>query len=233
MNWLHWAVANGIPVTDPGDLVVAEQAGVTHWMLVRVIPEGRRPHQRVLAALRSFDELLSRAWRADWEYRGLHVLMIDGQDIAQSKVLLLDNVPIRFEDWVKFLKFEQPGEWYERRVWPIEATSRVDRQRAERMLTVLRKLTEEAGLSLSYALRYLAVQGQLPKRLAAEVQKGGTLDHETLLSICAAIDERHIRMVRDFLEDARWMAYAQNAGVDALRDKGAVRVEEEEEGGMR
>jgi hypothetical protein len=230
MSWLYWAVANGIPVTDPGDLVIAERAGVTNWMLVRVIAEGRRPHQRVLESLRSFDELLSRAWRADWTYRGLHVLLIDGQDIAQSKVLLLDNVPITFDDWVKFLKFEQPDEWYERRAWPIEASLRVDRQRAERVLNVLRKLTEEAGLSLSYALRYLAVQGQLPKRLAAEVQKGEAIDQEMLLSICAAIDERHIRMVRDFLEDARWIAYAQNVGVDAQRSKGIERAEEEKGG---
>jgi hypothetical protein len=230
MSWLYWAVANGIPVTDPGDLVVAESTGVTNWMLVRVIAEGRRPHQRVLATLRAFDELLSRAWRADWAYRGLHILLIDGQDIAQSKVLLLDNVPITFDDWVKFLKFEQPDEWYERRAWPVEASLRVDRQRAERVLNVLRKLTEEAGLSLSYALRYLAVQGQLPKRLAAEVQKGEAIDQDTLLSICAAIDERHIRMVRDFLEDARWIAYAQNVGVDALRGKENERAEEEKGG---
>ena len=170
MSWLHWAVANGIPVTDPGDLVVAERDGVTNWMLARVIAEGKRPHQRVLESLRSFDELLSRAWRADWTYRGLHVLMIDGQDIAQSRLLLLDNVPVTFNDWVKFLKFEQSDQWYERRAWPVEESLRVDRQRAERVLNVLRKLTEEAGLSLSYALRYLAAQGQLPKQLAAEVQ---------------------------------------------------------------
>jgi hypothetical protein len=230
MSWLYWAVANGIPVTDPGDLVIAERAGVTNWMLVRVVAEGRRPHQRVLESLRSLDELLSRAWRAGWTYRGLHVLLIDGQDIAQSKILLLDNVPITFDDWVKFLKFEQPDEWYERRAWPVEASLRVDRQRAERVLNVLRKLTEEAGLSLSYALRYLAVQGQLPKRLAAEVQKGEAIDQDTLLSICAAIDERHIRMVRDFLEDARWIAYAQNVGVDAQRSKGIERAEEEKGG---
>ncbi len=230
MSWLHWAVANGIPVTDPGDLVVAERAGVTNWMLVRVIAEGKRPHQRVLDVLRSFDELLSRAWRADWEYRGLHLLMADGQDIAQSKVLLLDNVPIAFDDWVRFLNFDQPDDWYERRAWPVEKSLRVDRQRAERVLNVLRKLTEEAGLSLSYALRYLVVQGQLPKQLAAEVQKGGAIDQETLLSICAAIDERHIRMVRDFLEEARWVAYAQNAGGDALRGKGTEPVEEEKGG---
>jgi len=229
MSWLHWAVANGIPVTDPGDLVVAERAGVTDWMLVRVIAEGKRPHQRVLESLRSFDELLSRAWRADWTYRGLHVLMIDGQDIAQSRVLLLDNVPVTFDDWVKFLKFEQPDQWYERRAWPVEESLRVDRQRAERVLNVLRKLTEEAGLSLSYALRYLAAQGQLPKQLAAEVQKGVN-DQETLLRICAAIDERHIRMVRDFLEDARWMAYAQSVGIDASASKMTGRVKEEEGG---
>ena len=230
MSWLHWAVANGIPVTDPGDLIVVERDGVTNWMLVRVIAEGRRPHQRVLESLRSFDELLSRAWRADWTYRGLHVLMVNGQDIVQSKVLLLDNVPITFDDWVKFLKFEQPDEWYERRAWPIDTSPRVNRQRAERVLNVLRKLTEEAGLSLSYALRYLAVQGQLPKRLAAEVQKGEAIDQEMLLSICAAIDERHIRMVRDFLEDARWIAYAQGAGADMLREKEAGRAREEKGG---
>jgi hypothetical protein len=229
MSWLHWAVANGIPVADPGDLVVVERGGVTNWMLVRVIAEGKRLHQRVLESLRSFDELLSRAWRADWTYRGLHVLMIDGQDISQSKVLLLDNVPVGFDDWVKFLKFEQPDQWYERRAWPIDASSRVDRQRAERMLNVLRKLTEEAGLSLSYALRYLTVQGQLPKQLAAEVQKGVT-DQETLLRICSAIDERHIRMVRDFLEDARWIAYAQGAGTDVLKEKEAERAGEEKGG---
>jgi hypothetical protein len=229
MSWLHWAVANGIPVTDPGDLVVAESAGVTNWMLVRLIAEGKRPHQRVLETLRSFDELLSRAWRADWVYRGLHVLMVDGPSIAQSKVLLLDNVPVGFDDWVKFLKFEQPDEWYERRMWPIESSPRIDRQRAERVLNVLRKLTEEAGVSLSYALRYLAVQGLLPKRLTAEVQKGEAIDHEMLLSICAAIDERHIRMVRDFLEDARWMAYAQTVGIDAA-GKMTERIVEEKGG---
>ena len=229
MSWLHWAVANGIPVTDPGDLVVAGRASVTNWMLVRVIAEGKRPHQRVLESLRSFDELLSRAWRADWTYRGLHVLMIDGQDIAQSRILLLDNVPVTFNDWVKFLKFEQPDEWYERRAWPVEESLRVDRQRAERVLNVLRKLTEEAGLSLSYALRYLAAQGQLPKQLAVEVQKGVN-DQEALLRICAAIDERHIRMVRDFLEDARWMAYAQSVGIDASAGKMAERVKGEEGG---
>jgi len=229
MSWLHWAVANGIPVTDPGDLVVAGRASVTNWMLVRVIAEGKRPHQRVLESLRSFDELLSRAWRADWTYRGLHVLMIDGQDIAQSRILLLDNVPVTFDDWVKFLKFEQPDEWYERRAWPVEESLRVDRQRAERVLNVLRKLTEEAGLSLSYALRYLAAQGQLPKQLAVEVQKGVN-DQEALLRICAAIDERHIRMVRDFLEDARWMAYAQSVGIDASAGKMTERVKGEEGG---
>ena len=229
MSWLHWAVANGIPVTDPGDLVVAGRASVTNWMLVRVIAEGKRPHQRVLESLRSFDELLSRAWRADWTYRGLHVLMINGQDIAQSRILLLDNVPVTFNDWVKFLKFEQPDEWYERRAWPVEESLRVDRQRAERVLNVLRKLTEEAGLSLSYALRYLAAQGQLPKQLAVEVQKGVN-DQEALLRICAAIDERHIRMVRDFLEDARWMAYAQSVGIDASAGKMAERVKGEEGG---
>jgi len=229
MSWLHWAVANGIPVTDPGDLVVAERAGVTDWMLVRVIAEGKRPHQRVLESLRSFDELLSRAWRADWTYRGLHVLMIDGQDIAQSRIFLLDNVPVTFDDWVKFLKFEQPDEWYERRAWPVEESLRVDRQRAERVLNVLRKLTEEAGLSLSYALRYLAAQGQLPKQLAVEAQKGVN-DQEALLRICAAIDERHIRMVRDFLEDARWMAYAQSVGIDASAGKMTERVKGEEGG---
>jgi len=229
MSWLHWAVANGIPVTDPGDLVVAGRASVTNWMLVRVIAEGKRPHQRVLESLRSFDELLSRAWRADWTYRGLHVLMIDGQDIAQSRILLLDNVPVTFDDWVKFLKFEQPDEWYERRAWPVEESLRVDRQRAERVLNVLRKLTEEAGLSLSYALRYLAAQGQLPKQLAVEVQKGMN-DQEALLRICAAIDERHIRMVRDFLEDARWMAYAQSVGIDASAGKMTERVKGEEGG---
>jgi hypothetical protein len=230
MNWLHWAVANGIPVTDPGDLVVAERGGVTNWMLVRVIAEGKRPHQRVLESLRSFDELLSRAWRADWTYRGLHVLMVDGQDIARSKVLLLDNVPVGFDDWVKFLKFEQTDEWYERRAWPVELSSRLDRQRAERMLNVLRKLAEEAGVSLWYALRYLAVQGQLPKQLAAEVQKGGMADQETLLRICSAIDERHIRMVRDFLEEARWMAYAQSVGIDASTGKITERIDEEKGG---
>jgi len=229
MSWLHWAVANGIPVTDPGDLVVAGRASVTNWMLVRVIAEGKRPHQRVLESLRSFDELLSRAWRADWTYRGLHVLMINGQDIAQSRILLLDNVPVTFNDWVKFLKFEQPDEWYERRAWPVEESLRVDRQRAERVLNVLRKLTEEAGLSLSYALRYLAAQGQLPKQLAVEIQKGAN-DQEALLRICAAIDERHIRMVRDFLEDARWMAYAQSVGIDASAGKMAERVKGEEGG---
>jgi hypothetical protein len=229
MNWLHWAVANGIPVADPGDLVVAEQAGVTNWMLVRVVAEGKRPHQRVLDLLRSFDELLSRAWRADWTYRGLHVLMIDGQDIPQSKVLLLDNVPVTFEDWVTFLKFEQPDEWYERRAWPVELSSRFDRQRAERVLNVLRKLTEEAGVSLSYALRYLTVQGQLPKPLAAEVQKGEIEDQEALLRICSAIDERHIRIVRDFLEEARWMVYAQNVGIDAT-GRMTERIEEEKGG---
>ena len=229
MSWLHWAVANGIPVTDPGDLVVAGRASVTNWMLVRVIAEGKRPHQRVLESLRSFDELLSRAWRADWTYRGLHVLMIDGQDIAQSRILLLDNVPVTFDDWVKFLKFEQPDEWYERRAWPVEESLRVDRQRAERVLNVLRKLTEEAGLSLSYALRYLAAQGQLPKQLVVEVQKGVN-DQEALLRICAAIDERHIRMVRDFLEDARWMAYAQSVGIDASAGKMTERVKGEEGG---
>jgi len=229
MSWLHWAVANGIPVTDPGDLVVAGRASVTNWMLVRVIAEGKRPHQRVLESLRSFDELLSRAWRADWTYRGLHVLMINGQDIAQSRILLLDNVPVTFNDWVKFLKFEQPDEWYERRAWPVEESLRVDRQRAERVLNVLRKLTEEAGLSLSYALRYLAAQGQLPKQLAVEVQKGVN-DQEALLRICAAIDERHIRMVRDFLEDARWMAYAQSVGIDASAGKMTERVKGEEGG---
>jgi len=229
MSWLHWAVANGIPVTDPGDLVVAGRASVTNWMLVRVIAEGKRPHQRVLESLRSFDELLSRAWRADWTYRGLHVLMINGQDIAQSRILLLDNVPVTFDDWVKFLKFEQPDEWYERRAWPVEESLRVDRQRAERVLNVLRKLTEEAGLSLSYALRYLAAQGQLPKQLAVEVQKGVN-DQEALLRICAAIDERHIRMVRDFLEDARWMAYAQSVGIDASAGKMTERVKGEEGG---
>jgi hypothetical protein len=155
--------------------------------------------------------------------------MVDGQDIAQSKVLLLDNVPVTFDDWVRFLKFEQPDQWYERRAWPVELSSRVDRQRAERMLNVLRKLTEEAGLSLSYALRYLAVQGQLPKQLATEVQQGVN-DQEALLRICSAIDERHIRMVRDFLEDARWMAYAQNVGIDASTGKITDRVEEEEGG---
>ena len=229
MSWLHWAVANGIPVTDPGDLVVAGRASVTNWMLVRVIAEGKRPHQRVLESLRSFDELLSRAWRADWTYRGLHVLMINGQDIAQSRILLLDNVPVTFDDWVKFLKFEQPDEWYERRAWPVEESLRVDRQRAERVLNVLRKLTEEAGLSLSYALRYLAAQGQLPKQLVVEVQKGVN-DQEALLRICAAIDERHIRMVRDFLEDARWMAYAQSVGIDASAGKMTERVKGEEGG---
>jgi hypothetical protein len=227
MNWLHWAVANGIPVTDPGGLVVAERAGVTNWMLVRVIAEGKRPHQRVLDSLALLSmSLLSRAWRADWTYRGLHVLMVDGQDIAQSKVLLLDNVPVTFEDWVTFLRFEQPDQWYERRAWPVEWSSRFDRQRAERVLNVVRKLTEEAGVSLSYALRYLAAQGQLPKPLAADVQKGEIEDQEALLRICAAIDERHIRIVRDFLEEARWMVYAHNVGIDAS-GRMTERIEEE------
>jgi hypothetical protein len=62
------------------------------------------------------------------------------------------------------------------------------------------------------------------------VQKGEAIDQDTLLSICAAIDERHIRMVRDFLEDARWIAYAQNVGVDAQRSKGIERAEEEKGG---
>ena len=50
------------------------------------------------------------------------------------------------------------------------------------------------------------------------------------MRICAAIDERHIRMVRDFLEDARWMAYAQSTGIDALTGKMTERVKEEEGG---
>jgi len=206
MHWLYWAVANGIRVFDPGDVVTKEIDGVEHWMLVRVIPNGKQLTDQAVAALRAFDNALMRVHRPGARYRGLHVLVMDGADIENSSGFRLDGVAVDRETWLRFLQFVQPDDWYERRYWPVEPQrSDTDVRRGEMVLGILRKLSEETGLSLHYQLRYMDAQGWLPKDVSLVVQSGAMPDEDTLVEVCARLSDRHLARLREFLRDAQWM----------------------------